>query len=172
MKAALFGLTLALAVTARAGPAHEHGQARLDVTVDPARVTLDLDIPLDTLVGFERAPRTDAERAAVDAALKRLRAAAQLFRIGGADCEPTRVELVSAALQLGSSMVPVAETAHADLNARYDFSCKAGARASALEVGLFDTFPALRRIDLQVATPKGQLKATLQRPASRVVLVR
>jgi hypothetical protein len=39
-------------------------------------------------------------------------------------------------------------------------------------VGLFDAFPQVKRIDLQVATPKGQMKATLRRPATRVLLVR
>jgi hypothetical protein len=39
-------------------------------------------------------------------------------------------------------------------------------------VGLFNAFPALRRIELQVATPRGQMRATLLRPASRVALPR
>ena len=61
---------------------------------------------------------------------------------------------------------------YGDLNGSYEFLCVNGARAGFLEVGLFDAFPALKRIDLQVATPKGQIKAVLRKPASRVALVR
>ncbi|MDH5541220.1 MAG: DUF2796 domain-containing protein, partial [Rhizobacter sp.] len=63
---------------AAAGKAHEHGALRLDVAVEATSVTLQLQAPLDSLVGFERAPRTEAERQRVDQALARLKAAAQL----------------------------------------------------------------------------------------------
>ena len=61
---------------------------------------------------------------------------------------------------------------HADLEARFDFNCKQGGRAAFVEVGLFEAFKRLQRLDLQLATPKGQMRAALQRPASRVALVR
>jgi len=158
-----------------AGSAHTHGLAQLDVAVEAGRVTLELDTPLDNLLGFERAPRTDAEKERAAAAVARLRAADKLFRIdSAAGCTLDKVELVSAALALGADGAPppAAREGHADLEGRFDFTCKAGARAGFVEVGLFEAFPGLKRIELQVATAKGQLKATLVRPASRVVLVR
>ena len=155
-----------------AGKAHEHGVARLDVAVDGLRVSMELDTPLDNLIGFERAPRTDAERDKVNAAVAKLRLGETLFRIdAAAGCTLDKVELRSAPLQLG----PVSTTTsgdHGDLTALYMFNCKAGAKAGFVEVGLFEAFASLKRIDLQVVTPKGQLKATLRRPTSRVVLAR
>ena len=41
-----------------------------------------------------------------------------------------------------------------------------------LEVGLFDAFKRIQRIDVQVAGPKGQSKLTLKRPARSIKLVR
>ncbi len=41
-----------------------------------------------------------------------------------------------------------------------------------LEVGLFDAYKRIQRIDVQVVGPKGQAKATLKRPARKVQLVR
>ena len=154
-----------------AAPAHEHGVAQLDVAVEAQRVTLDLQVPLDSLLGFEHAPRTDAQRQRADAAIARLRAAGELFRIdSAAACTLDKVTLVSPTLGLGGK--PGDKDAHADLDAHFEFACKAGARARHIEVGLFDAYPGLRRIELQVITSSGQMKARLQRPASRVALVR
>lgn len=154
-----------------AAPAHEHGIAHLDLAVEARRVTFDLQVPLDSLLGFERAPRTDAERQRSDAAIARLRAAGDLFRIdGAAACTLDRVTLVSPMLGLGGK--PADKDAHADLEGRFEFACQSGARAGHVDVGLFEAFAGLRRIELQVVTPRGQMQARLQRPASRVALVR
>ena len=180
------GWSLALLVTrallafgpitaAAAASPHEHGVARLDVAVDAGRVSIELDTPLDNLLGFERAPRSDAERDKVSAMVARLRAGDVLFRIDtAAGCQLSKVELASPLLGLstpGKQSVAAAGE-HGDLSGSFEFLCTQGARAGFLEVGLFDAFPALKRIDLQVATPKGQLKAVLRKPASRVALVR
>ena len=53
--------------------AHEHGIARLGLAVDGARVTIDLELPAESVFGFERAPRSAEERAAAAEALDRLR---------------------------------------------------------------------------------------------------
>ena len=169
------------AQVAQAAQPHEHGVARLDVAVDAGRVSIELDTPLDNLLGFERAPRTDAERDKATALVARLRAADALFRIdAAAGCTLLKVDLRSAALQLSiaaasAAASPAASPAaseHSDLNAVFEFRCKNGTRAGFVEVGLFDAFAALKRIELQVVTPRGQLKATLRKPASRVMLVR
>ena len=169
---------LAAAPTQAAQP-HEHGVARLDVAVDAGRVSIQLDTPLDNLLGFERAPRTDAEREKVAAVLTRLRAGESLFRVdAAAGCTLAKVELVSALLELelgkagAVSQASIPASDHADLSGVFEFHCKNGARAGFVEVGLFEAFPALKRIELQVVTPKGQLKAVLRKPASRVALMR
>ena len=50
---------------ASAEQAHEHGVATLDVAVDGRTLTLQFESPLDNVVGFEHAPRTDKQRAAL-----------------------------------------------------------------------------------------------------------
>ena len=167
----LFAASLA-GSNAGAAPPHQHGVATLDVAAEPGRVTLYVESPLDNLLGFERAPRTDAERQQVDKMLATLRAGEAMFRIdSAAACTLAKVTLTSPALGLGTAAVADKDH-HADLEGRFEFTCKAGQRAGFVEVGLFENFPSLKRIELQVATPKGQLKATLVRPASRVALVR
>ena len=161
-----------LAPPALAAPAHEHGVARLDVGVEAARVVLFLETPLDNLLGFEHAPRSDAERQKAAAAVASLREAAALFRIDpAAGCTLARVELSSGALGLGK-VDAGAKEGHGDLEGQFEFQCTAGAKASFVEVRLWDAFAGFKRLDLQVATPRGQMKATLRRPQTRVALAR
>jgi hypothetical protein len=74
-------------------------------------------------------------------------------------------------LKLGSSNEPDAD-GHADLDGRFEFECRNAARAGFIDIGLFEAFARVQRIEVQAVVPKGQLKVTLKRPARRVVLVR
>jgi len=176
---------VSVASVAWAGKAHEHGVARLDVGVEAGRITLDLELTLEDLVGFERAPRTDAERAAVAKALGRLQEAAQLVRIdAGAGCGVGKVELSAPVWGVGGNASPAASAAapgkaaappretHGDLEASYEFRCSNAPAAAYVEVALFEAFARLRRIEVQAVTQRGQMKAVLRRPQARVTLAR
>ena len=52
--------------------AHEHGIARLGLAVDGTRLTVDLELPAESVFGFERAPSSAEEQAMVAEALVRL----------------------------------------------------------------------------------------------------
>lgn len=168
--------TLALALfaastgsTAWAGKAHVHGAATLDIAVEATSLTLSLDTPLDGLLGFERAPRNDAERRAAEQAIATLRAAGTLFSIDpAAQCRIASVELVSAALKLGPAVAAAKDDGHGDLEAEFRFSCQSA--PAFVEVGLFKAFPRMGRLDVQTATPQGQRKLVLKRPAQRIDL--
>lgn len=166
------GLALALlaaALPARAGKAHEHGAARLDVAVDGAQLTLALEMPLDSVVGYERAPRTEAERQAAAAALARLRGGAALFRTdAAAGCTLASAQVTAPVLEPAAGAAKPPADGHADLEANYVFQCAQPARLAAVEVLLFDAFKRLERIEVQAVLAKGQRKAVLRRTA-RVV---
>jgi hypothetical protein len=167
---------------AGAGKAHEHGVARADVGVEAGRIMLNIEVPLDDLVGFERAPRTDAERAAVAAALAKLQEAAKIARVDvAAGCQAAKVELSAPVWGVGSaaaaaSAAPAkgnrAGAAHSDIEARYEWRCSHSDKTAHLELDLFAAFPRLKRVELQAVTSKGQLKLTLRRPNTRVALGR
>ena len=158
---------------AAAGKAHEHGALRLDVAVEATSVTLQLQAPLDSLVGFERAPRTEAERQRVDQALARLKAAAQLFRVDPkGQCTAGPVLLTSGVLKLGDAPPPPDVGDHAELEAGYRFDCRSATDAAFIDHGLFEAFARAQRIDVQIAGPKGQARRGLKRPAARIGLAR
>lgn len=151
--------------------AHQHGVARLDIAVEANRLTLRLDSPLDNLIGFEHAPRTDAERRLADAAVARLKSASMFVTDAAAQCKPVKVELASAALGLGTPDPSEAEAGHADLDAEFEFDCVDASKAAQVEVDLF-SFPRLQRLEIQIATGRGQFKRELKRPARRISLTR
>ncbi len=163
-------------VTAAEQKAHQHGQASLHVTVEGQTLRIALDSPLENLVGFERAPRNERERAAVQSMARELRAVEKHFVPSvKAGCRPTGVELESDVLDRGllsaagaspeekSSAKGAAKDAsrHADLEASFVFRCERPAELSELQVNLFDTFRRLIRIDVQVAGSKRQAAARL-----------
>lgn len=164
-------LLLALPLAALAGGgAHVHGLAKLDVAVDGHRITLHLSTPLDNLVGFERAPRNDAERRRVDAAVARLRDGDRLFAFdAAAGCRMSDVTLDSPVLGLGGTPAGAAKGGHAELHASWDFDCRDAAQAAQVQVGLF-AFAALQRVQVQLALPKTQFKRELKRPDGRLSL--
>ena len=80
--------------------------------------------------------------------------------------------VVGIVLGLGAAAGGAAKEGHADLEGQFEFQCATGGRAGFVEVRLFEAFAGFNRIDLQVATPRGQMQATLRRPQTRVSLAR
>jgi hypothetical protein len=148
--------------------AHVHGVVTMDVAVDGKTLSVSLESPLDNLLGFEHPPATPAQRSAADALLKRMNEpAAWLKPDAAAQCSVSKVEVESEALK------PDAKNGeHADLDASYEFTCASPEQLKALEVGLFDAFKRIQRIDAQVAVAGGQSKQSLKRPQTKLKLAR
>ncbi|KQX39568.1 metal ABC transporter substrate-binding protein [Variovorax sp. Root434] len=163
--AALFAAAPFLTAQAQQQHAHVHGQLKLDVAVDGPTVVIDMESPLDNIVGFERAPRTDAEKKLVEEAVAQLRAADKLFIVDpAANCKLGPVDLRSGALGLGNPD-PAEPVGHADLDATFSFNCTNATAAKFIDLNLFGAFKGLRQIDSQIATAQGQFKRQLKRPA-------
>jgi hypothetical protein len=153
--------------TSLAAGAHSHGVARLDVAVDGATITLKLTSPLDSLLGFERAPRNDAERGQVRAMAQALRSGGSFVPGAAARCRLERSELSSPVLApdlLGGSEAAAPGKAtgdHAELDATFVYRCDDPAALRQIDVRLFGQFKRLNRVDAQLAGPKGQAAARL-----------
>jgi hypothetical protein len=157
-----------------AGKAHVHGVLKLDVAIEGNKLTIAMEAPLDNLLGFERSPRTDAERKAAADVLTRLRSpdkGTPLFAVDeAASCILGKAEVKAPVLEPGAK--PASKDEHADLEATYEYTCAKPDELRTLDVGLFDAYKRTQRIEVQVAGLKGQSKATLKRPARKVALVR
>ena len=178
MKRAACVFVLALVhAGAHAAGAHEHGAASLHVAIDGERLLLELSSPLDNLVGFERAPRNDKEKAAVRRMAERLREPERLFvPTPDARCARASVELDSPVLDaalIGSRAgaapaKPAGGAGHASLEAAIAFRCERPQQLKGIEVKLFEAFPHLKRLDAQVAGAKKQSSAKLTPRSTRL----
>ena len=78
--------------------AHAHGHGTLDIVAEGDQALIELRIPAVNVVGFEHAPRDDAEHDAVRRALEPLRDGGSLFALSAdADCaiEEAAADIVS-----------------------------------------------------------------------------
>ncbi|MBA3597692.1 MAG: DUF2796 domain-containing protein [Methylibium sp.] len=154
------------------GSAHVHGLVNLDVAVEAQTLTVDLEAPLDSLLGFEHRPRTPAQRKAADDAMKRMNDGASLVRpAAAAQCTLAKTTIEAEALQ-STAPAGAKDAEHADLDATFVFTCAQPDKLASIELGLFDAFQRIKRIEVQVAGPQGQSKQTLERPQKLLKLAR
>jgi Protein of unknown function (DUF2796) len=180
------GLALALlmalsgAAWAQHAPhAHVHGRIQLGVAVDGAEVSVDIDTPLDSLLGFEHAPRTAAQKQLAAEWARRLRDGDSLWRFNPeAQCRLKQADLEAPVLGLGVQATPASPSAHAgdagghaDLAGAWSFVCAAPVALRSLEVSLFKLSPHAQVIEVQWVKGARQGKQTLKRPQSRIHLM-
>ena len=179
MKQLLCALLACSAGWVQAEDAHQHGVARLEVVAEGPTLTVTLDSPLDNLVGFERGPRTAAERSAVQAMAQALHNGTMLLQpTPAAGCTLRGVALQSdvidsALLAKGASPAgngkPPAAGGHADLEATFTFDCRTPTALKGLALGgLFSAVPRLRQLDAAVAVP-GVQRGFKPTPAKRQI---
>lgn len=181
-------------LAAAAGQAHVHGVVALTVAVDGPQLSIGLATPLDNLLGFERAPRTAAERQAAASLLASLRQAGQPLFVPDAEagCSPSGTEVqapvlepaAQAAAPAGGQAPAKARPAagpgpaghhhqdHAELNASFSFQCRSPAALRGVQTRLFEAYPRIQRLEVVVAGPQGQSRQLLKRPQGRIVLAR
>ncbi len=163
----LLGLWLVFAAwPAQAGP-HEHGVAHLNVAIDGQRVTLSFQIPMESLLGHERAPKSPQEQAQVKALLDKLQQGRNLVQLDAqAQCQGS-APTVNAPVLEGK-----AASEHSDIAIEWQLQCAQPAMLRKAEVTLFEMAPRLRRVQAQVAGPQGQTRKMLRRNLRELPLQR
>jgi hypothetical protein len=148
---------------------HVHGTVRVDVAMDASTLSLQLEAPLDSLLGFERAPRTDAERRALESLRGQLEQTTALFGFdAGAGCVAEAANVRSAALDATPKF-----DEHSDVQASYLLRCRQPGVLKVIDLnGLMTTFARIQRVEVQVAGPGGQLRQQMKRPQSMLRLSR
>ena len=148
---------LVISLPAIAAPAHQHGSAKIDISVEGNKFTIGLEMPLDSTIGSERPARTDKEKLAYASMMAALKNPAGLFTpTAAAKC---RVESCQVSDPFpGGKPKP---DGHADIDAEYLLICANPAALKGFETTLFKQFKRLQKIDVQRTTPSGQGKMTM-----------
>lgn len=134
--------------------AHEHGAATLNVAAEGQRLSIEFASPAVNVVGFEHAPRSEAERAAAKKAESLLRDAGKAFGLpAAADCRTVASEL--------SAPEWHEDQDHADYEAKYEFTCRQPAALTQLTVSFLGKLASATKLRVQLVTPSKQVSSEL-----------
>jgi hypothetical protein len=161
---------------------HEHGVAQLNVAVEGSQFAIELSSPAANIVGFEHPPQTQAQKEQVKEARKKLKAAQTLFKLP-ANAQARLVKsTVDSDIDRDSGEAPDERHTHehtnvhdekgtaghehhddghghehhSDFKAEYHFICTKPDKLAYLDVMLFQVFPGIERMEVQILTDTGQ----------------
>lgn len=140
--------------------AHVHGVAQLDVLGQGNRVSVSLESPLFNLLGFERTPKTQAEKLLAKRAVSNLRSDNNVQFNPQAGCKMVDAVLNSAELNPSQGDEP-SDDGHAEFWMRWEFECDNPKALEALEVKLFKQFPRFTELRAQLVLDGRQAGARL-----------
>ena len=172
--------------------AHAHGHGTLDIVVEGATAIIELRMPGVNVVGFEHAPKDDAEHEAVRRALEPLRDGVSVFVLAPeANCvmEQAAADISAvahedhhdedhhddgqhAADEHAEHEANSGEEEHSELRATYQFRCGAPERLDRIETRLLEHLHDVEEIDVRVVTPTAQLATELHEGSTVVDLTR
>jgi len=161
--------------------AHVHGIAALNLALEGKELQLELDSPAANIVGFEHAPSSDEDQAAMDKAVATLENGGALFRFNDeAGCRMQTATVTSELIEDEHKGAhdhdehdhEDGETndhdehdhdgePHADILAAYQFECDSPNKLVRLTVGLFQAFTGMEEIKVQYVIENKQGAAEL-----------
>ncbi|MEM7303787.1 MAG: DUF2796 domain-containing protein [Pseudomonadota bacterium] len=164
--------------------AHVHGEGHLNIVLDGKNVGMEFHTPAWSLIGFEHKAETAKELEAVQAAIAVLSKPIDLFGIPEeAKCS---ISTVGAELEREAHEEEkhektahdhdhdhgneAAEAEHSEFHMNASFLCEDPAGLSTWATKLFDQFPGLEEVDVQVVTPSGQCGFELTKDAPSLEL--
>lgn len=187
--AALSGHAWASESEHREHDAHVHGVASLNLAVEASEVIAELQAPAMNIVGFEHAPRNEQQHQAVKQAAASLKQGESwLILPAGAGCRLEAARVESSLLDDEQSAGGDHEASHDDDHDGHDdnshdedhdevhsefhvslvFHCDDPGVIDAVQVGLFDEFPGMEKIELQAITQTRQIGGNLT-PGNAVI---
>jgi hypothetical protein len=163
--------------------AHVHGIGQLNLVVEGSLVEIELISPGANIVGFEHAPESPEDRAAVGEAVAILEDGARLFSFpDAAGCRLEEAEIESGLIEGHHAEHEGGEhaeqgdeehgehedKAHAEFHAHYRFDCENADALTHLDLELFQRFPATRELEYQAVLPGGQSAGELTAESARL----
>ena len=140
--------------------AHIHGSASLDIAIDTSTIKMRLASPAVNIVGFEYI--NDDQLLYIQQAKNNLANFDAIFQIAGdASCQTVQssANWVTENKEAGHEEAPASQ--HAEFIAEYQLECSQINNLTAIDVNIFEFFPAIADLDVQVIYSGGQIKQEL-----------
>jgi hypothetical protein len=154
--------------------AHEHGKITINAALEKQELSIELDAPADNVVGFEHAPRTEAEKTAVREAATLLKSAQGLFGFPpAAKCRLTASEVRAPHWESETSPATEEEAGHehhADYEARFTYRCEAPQALTWFEPWLLAKLRSVHEARINLITAGGQRSQVVTQAHERVAL--
>ena len=166
--------------------AHEHGVGQLNIAFDENKIAMELHAPGADIVGFEYGAKSDADHAAIDAALQTLSDPLGLFLLPeAASCIVTTAH---AKLESEDSDHDDHDEeghddhddeghddhdeapGHTEFHAEYLLECANLTEMSAITFSYFEIFPNALELEVQVISDKGATAFEIERDVAKLDL--
>ena len=146
---------------------HQHGLAELKILLEANRVQIEFESPAFNLVGFEHKASSLQEKKVVKNATALLESPTRLIAFGGSACSPEATQIDASSVSNEEeeheheaehdheaehqhegehAHEHKTETSHADIIARYSFSCENNSDLSYIEINFFRLFSGLEKV--------------------------
>ena len=151
--------------------AHEHGSANLDIVIDTDTIQMSFHSPAVNIVGFEYATDDKQQLLLIKQAKDSLSNVNDMFSlVGNVSCQTVKASANwlteheeehddHEGHEEKHDETPSSE--HAEFIAEYELTCKQLNNLTAIEVNLFEFFPAIADLDVQMIYAGGQVKQEL-----------
>ena len=166
--------------------AHEHGVGQLNIAFDENKIAMELHAPGADIVGFEYGAKSDADLAAIDAALHTLSDPLGLFLIP----EAASCIIITAHAKLESEDSDHDDhdeeghddhdeeghddhdeaPGHTEFHAEYLLECANLTEISAITFSYFEIFPNALELEVQVISDKGATAFEIERDVAKLDL--
>ena len=139
----------------REAKAHEHGHGTVNVAIDGNQLAIELEAPGSDIVGFEHAPKSDAQRAAISEAVSMLKSPTDILGLpAAAGCTAGDVSVEQPELSKGE---------HNEFHVNYTFTCSAIDKLDRIEFKYFAQFKGAEELEGALITNKKTRKIELSR---------
>ncbi len=165
--ASLFAMPTLAEDAHREADAHMHGVSELKIAIDDHNLAMDLSAPGMDIAGFEYAPESDEDHAAVEAAILQLGNPTSLFTMNEeAECHVTQIF----AEHQGAHDDHESEETHSAYHAKYAFDCENIDALTSLEFPYFDQFENAQEIEIELVSDNGatQIEVTRDNPVALI----
>ena len=150
--------------------AHEHGSASLNIAIDSSTIAMRFESPAVNIVGFEYTTEDAQQQLLIKQAKNNLSNFDAILQLAGAvSCQTVQSSANWVTKHEESheeheeheehDKAPSAE--HAEFIAEYHLECTQLNNLTAINVNLFEFFPAISDLDVQVIYSGGQIKQEL-----------